>query len=618
MNKANIIERQIKFHRKLYAQGKPKISNEKYDALEEQLRKLKPDSLLLKQVGYPVKRRKISLPFILGSLDKVNVNNVLAWIKKQNDHVLMSWKLDGGSIYAEWNNGKLTSLATRGDGKIGEDILFKAHKIKNLPQNIPENGRVCARGEVVVRRIPERYKNKRNAATGILNRDDFKGMHYIMVWFYELIKHPKLPKTEEKRFELMENLFGLYVSPHYLLTKDMINEETIDFLEATLKTSKDHSKYSLDVDGLVLSKNKSHRENVEFPKNKIAFKIPEKAIATKVTEIEWSVTRTGRIVPVVHIETIETQGVEINHPTGHNLKWVADRKVDKGAKIEVIRSGDVIPYISNVLKPAKKFRFPQKCPICNKPTTVIEPDLMCTNQNCPGIMIAQLEYFIKTLGAENIAFATMQRLYEEKLVKTIQDFYEIKKEDLVKVEGLGDISADTILEERAKTLKVTPEKLLAAFGIPLVGLKMAKKIVDNHHFSRKFGFLFRMNEKTMYNTLIAIEGIGPSIGESFVDEIYNFKELYKYLKKKGMKLVYEKKTNKLKGKSFQFTGVMSKAREEMEILTMNNGGRLSAVNKKLDFLVMADKNSTSSKAKKARKLGVKIITENKFIKMVGG
>uniref|UniRef100_A0A6M3LKZ8 DNA ligase (NAD(+)) n=1 Tax=viral metagenome TaxID=1070528 RepID=A0A6M3LKZ8_9ZZZZ len=625
MDQIKILEKQIRYHKKMYyAKGKPIISDQKYDKLENKLKELDPENQLLKTVGVTPKRAKISLPFVLGSLETIGITNALTWMQKQDDDISISWKLDGQSVYVEWNNRKLISLASRGDGKIGENMLHKAEHIENLPKTINENRRVCARGEAVVRKLPDKYKTKRNAVVGILNRDDSAGMKLVMIWFYELIKHPNLPKTEEKRLELLKHL-GLYVSPNFLIKKKEIqnnnlrinNLKVTDWLVSLLE-NKAHNDLELDFDGLVISKNKHNRENEMIPKNKIALKIDTLSIQTKVTELEWNVTRTGRIVPIVHIDAVEIGGVEIESPTGHNFKYIRDKGIDKGAIIEVTRSGDVIPYIKSVIKPAKKIKFPQKCPSCNRITEIDGVDLVCNNVECPGSSIANIEYFLRMLGAEGIGIPTITKLYKAKTIKTIADFYNLKKSDLIRIDGLGDISTDTILEERKKTLTTTQAKLLAAFGIPLVGIKMAKKIMDNHHFKNNFNFMFKMNVNAMYNTLIAIEGIGPSIAQSFIDYIYDFKGLFKFLKNKGLKFIKEKTTNKLKGKSFQFTGAMKKSREEFELLTVNNGGRLSSVNKKLDFLVVADINTTSTKAVRARELEIKIITEDKFIKMIGG
>uniref|UniRef100_A0A6M3IHI1 DNA ligase (NAD(+)) n=1 Tax=viral metagenome TaxID=1070528 RepID=A0A6M3IHI1_9ZZZZ len=612
MDDSSILKRQIKYHRKKYYGGEPEISDREFDKLISRLKEIDPDAQELQEVGALPKRRKIALPFILGSLDNKNITNVLKWMEKQDDDVMMSWKLDGVSVIAKWINTKLHLFATRGDGEYGEDILFKAKWISNLPKIIPDKKAVCARGEALISIVPATYKTRRSAAIGIMNRDDDGFMHLIKVMFYELIEPGSYtPKTEEERFSAMEKL-GLNTAPSILIRKDEIDEKTLKFLEGILDKK---ATYDYDIDGLVLAKNKQVRENVKVPKNKVALKMDMDAIVTEVKEIEWNTTRTGLIVPVVHVEATEINGIEIEGPTGHNWKWITDRKIDVGAVIEIIRAGDVIPYIREVIKPARKLNTPTECPICKKSLSTSGPNLICTNPKCAGAQIAQLEYFLRTLGAEQIAFATVKKLWDELKVRTIQDIYELTKKNISLLGGFGDTSAETIIEEIKRTLTAKRSALLAAFGIHLIGLKTAIKILEINGL-QKFSLIFKAPKNVLYSKLIAIQGIGPSIAESFSENIHNYKEAYDFLKSKGLKFHESKKTNKLGGQSFQFTGTMSKERDEMEMLTINNGGRLASVSKRLDFLVTNDKSSPSTKARKARELQIKMITEKQFLEMM--
>ena len=623
MNEIKILERQITHYRKHYFDGKPKISDNKFDKLIDELRELNPNSKILKQVGSPVKRTKFNLPFILGSLDKVKIDNAYKWMKQQNDDILVSWKIDGVSLFVEWDKGKLKTLATRGDGNIGEDITFKANNISGLPNNIHSKNRICARAEAVIKEtteLPVKYKNRRNACSGIINRDDLDYLDLIHVVFHELIFCETLSTYELKRLVFLENL-KLEVIPYFIINKKSINKDLIEetnqsVLNFLIDIIENKAKYEYKIDGLVLTKNTSKRENETIPKNKIAFKTASESEKTTVTHIEWNITRSGRIVPVVHVDAVSIDGTEINHPTGHNFDWIKKNKIGKGAVIELTRSGDVIPYIKSILTPAKKLTFPSECSACENPLSNEGVDLICTNPKCPGIRVAMFEHYIKTLGAENIAYATLFKMYKAKLIKQISDLYELKKENLEKIDGLGGKSADTIMQEISNTLKTTEDKLLASFGIPLVGIKIANKIVTHERYRGRFKSLFIDPENILYDKIITIEGIGPNIATSFVEDIQLYRELYEYLISKGLKFQKQNITNKLNGKSFQFTGSMNKSREEMEMLVMNNGGRLVSVSKKLDYLVIADVNSASTKAMKARELGIKLINENKFLKML--
>ena len=612
-DEGSVLERKIRYYRKCYYNGKPEISDAEFDKLEKRLRKIKPDSRTLKEVGatIPQKKVKIKLPFILGSLDKVGTDDVLKWIKATNDDIVVTHKLDGCSVYAQWEYGKLTMLATRGDSEIGEDIYFKANKIKDIPLNINYLGKIAARGEIVCNEIPKGYKTKRNAATGIINRDDTKGCEHLEVFFYELITHENLPKTEEKRLKLLSSFLRT-------VAFTVIEKKNIDNATSRLLSILDSSKkFNIDVDGLVLTPNKAQRENVKYPKNKVAFKVNDESIETKVESIEFNTSRTGRVVPVVHISTVEVNGVGIQHPTGHNYKWIKERGIDKGAIIKVVRSGDVIPYITDVVKPVKvKTSIPTKCPSCGTALQESGVDLICVGSKCPAKDIGQIEYFIRALGAENVAYATLQKLYEAKLVKSVFDLFELKKEKLVKIDGLGDISADNLLAEISKVLTTKEENLITAFGMDKIGIKNAIKIVDALGLRKNFEKVFSTPVDLLKKTLMQVPGFGPAVTQSFCD-IYGYKDIYDYLIKRGLKFVKEKRTNKLGGKRFMFTGAMSRPREELEKMVMTNGGYINPVSRNLDYLVCVDLLSQSSKAKKARELGINMITEEQFMKMLG-
>lgn len=600
-------------HRELYYNKDPLISDDEFDKLIENLRFLSPSSPVLKQVGALPKRNKIVLPVILGSLDKTGITNILPWMAKQDDTIFGSYKLDGTSVYAEWTYGILTMLSTRGNSTVGEDILFKSNKLQLLPTKLPKLITVASRGEAtIIGKIPKGYKTRRSAANGIINRDDLQGADKVSIVFYELIKHPKLPKTEASRFKAMKEL-GLTVPANFIFSIPEITKKPKYVIQYLTDILTEKAKLDYDMDGIVLTKNISERENIKYPKLKVAFKIDTAPTSTTISSIEWNVTRTGRLIPIMHIDMIEVEGVEINHPSGHNYSYIKQKKMGVGAVVEVVRSGDVIPYIKGVIKPSTKITMPKRCPSCDSILGFSGVDLVCNNKKCRGQKIANVEYFIKTLGTENISTPTLEKLN----VDSIKKFYLLEKEDITSTDGLGDISADTIIEERNKTLRTTPDRLLAAFGISLIGLKNAKKITDIYFPTQlKFKRMFGLPKNKLSDMIIDITGLGPAVAGNFSRNIKKFEPLYKFLKSLGLKFEIIDKTNRLQGKSFQFTGTMELSRDKFEMMVLNHGGRLSSVTKKLDYLVVADVNTTSTKAARARELGIKIITEKHFMKLV--
>ncbi len=614
MGKIKDLEKEIEKHRKYYYQDrKPKISDAKFDQLVKKLKKLKPDSPILKKVGYLPKKNKISLPFVLGSLNNIGTKDVLQWMRKQNDFIFVSHKLDGVSIYAEWRKGRLKIFSTRGNGTIGENLYDKAYLFKNLPMKIPIKERVAARGEaIIIGKIPEGYKTRRSAAIGILGRDDSDLAKNISIVFYTLLDYPNLPKKQTSRYKKMDQL-GFKLARSFIVTPQELKSPSKSrrLLNFMIEIIQNRNKLNYDIDGLVLIKNTGINENTSIPKNAVSFKIDRMPIETTVTKIEWSVGRTGRVVPVVHIDQIEIDGVEIDHPTGHNYDWLRKNKIGKGAIVTIIRSGDTIPKITSTIKPAKIPVRPRKCPSCNSILKLEGVDLICPSPNCRDKLLQQVEYFIRALGAENISIPTLEALN----ITSIQRFYEITKEEILKTEGFQEAKANIFLEERKKTLLVTEAQLLTAFGIPLIGPRNAKKITDEL-FIGKFHIMFRMSESRLYEDAVMISGIGDVMAESFADNIKNYADIYKFLKKKGLKFISEKRSRKLEGKTFLITGTLSEPREKIELLIMNNGGKLTKSFKQLDYLIAENKNSTSTKAMKAREAGVKIISERKFRNML--
>ena len=609
MNKLELI---IIKCRELYYNEETTVTNTEFDELVDKLHKTKPDSHVLKSVGATPTSKKFNLPFILGSLNKKGVSNVIPWMRKQDDMIFVSFKLDGVSIFAEWEDGELINLATRGDGEVGESLIHKAKSFTKLKTTLDKPITMSARGEAIIDgKLPKEYKTKRNAVGGILRRDDGKFADEVYFRFYELLKYPKMPAIETLRYSRMMKA-GLDIPYNVIISEKELKDDKQGVLDWMVNILEEKQTLNYDIDGLVLIPNSNVRENTKMPKNKMAFKIDNLPESTTVTEIEWNVSRTGRVVPIVHISTLEIDGVEINHPTGHNYDYLRRKGIGVGAIVGVVRSGDVIPYIKEVITPAKTPSRPRKCPSCKSILKLEGVDLTCINNKCRAKKIAQVEHFIRTLGAENISKPTLEKLN----ITSIKKFYNIAKETISQTNGLGDISANTIIQERKKTLNVTKEKLLEAFGIPLIGDKVSRKIIDNF-FSTKFLPMFQLSHDALYNKLIDLDGVGPSIAGSFSKNIGKFYKTYLFLKESGLKFVKEHKTKKLDGCSFQLTGSMNLSKDQLKLMILNNGGIISNVNKKLDYLIVADKDSTSTKAKKARELQIKIITEKQLLKMLG-
>lgn len=341
--------RQLKDYDDQYYTGTSPISDLEYDRIKEAARDLYPNHPYFQSIGAKIKGEKVKLPYVLGSLNKVKLDSIEAWVEQAPGDIIATDKIDGVSLFVRYKGGEVVSAATRGDGHFGQDVTEKA---KIFCPKIDFQGTLDLRAEAVLSGDPKEvgllirgkaYKTKRNAAAGILNREDIKGSDWISVYFYELINdsgfHFRLNSENERL-----TFIGLDLKLPMPRVR-VLKVDTINFL-LDMNSTRDQMPY--ETDGLVLTCNSSVRENVALPKHKVAFKINDEAKRVTVTDVEWNVGRTGRVVPVVIIEPTEIGGVTISRATGFNAKFILEKKICKGKNIGILRSGDVIPYIIEV------------------------------------------------------------------------------------------------------------------------------------------------------------------------------------------------------------------------------------------------------------------------------
>lgn len=601
-----------------YTLGSPIMSDTEYDKLRSKAKEFFPNDPYFNLVGSKVKNgKKVKLPYVLGSLNKVKLDDIDKWLfSLRRKEILASYKLDGCSIYVEYNRGKVTFASTRGDGDEGTDITEKA---KIFCPTIAFNGTLHLRGEVLLtgdKHLQLGLKNRRNGVAGLLNRDDLFGCEFLSVKFYEYINSHLL--SESDRLKTLQN-FNLPIVDFMVLPIDSNTKiQLIEFLEKS-KT------LDFDCDGLVLTDEISTRENVMHPINKVAFKVNEDAQAVNVESIEWNVTRTGRIVPVVCITPTEMQGVVISRATGFNAKFIEDNRIKPGAKIGVVRSGDVIPFITEnfdieKISPDEKF-IPSVCPNCGDDVEFKGVDIRCLNKNCGSRDIQMVEYFFRTLGGEKLTSVTLAKLG----ISKIPLLYELTKEQILATPGFKDRMAEIIISEIKKTLKTKPDVILAAFGIEGLGVKNAKKLIDWVMLNKKIEDPFVIME-FIFNSLkpgmlMSIDGFGEKSTEKILSELPNFKSLYQELLAYGLefevKRIAEKSSSStISGMKIALTGSGPMKRSELEEKLVSLGCEVGSVTKQTNYLVCEDPSANSSKLEKARKLGVQIISYSELLTMI--
>lgn len=595
MNK-QLIE-QLKTADELYNIGKSPMSDTSYDQLKETAKKLHPDDPYFKTVGSPVfKGKKIDLPFVLGSLDKVKTDTVEKWLSGKKE-IIASYKLDGVSFMVTFDNGEIVFAATRGDGQEGQDIT---DKMKYILPKIEYKKHVSLRGELLLTGNDYKdmgFKNRRNGVAGLISREDvdIKDLMKITPIFYELLDVDDeniIDGTENQRLYFIASI-GLPVVFHVTLP----NVDQVEYLTEMIVISKD---MPFDCDGIVLTDNNSAREDVMFPENKVAFKVNTDAVKAKVIDVEWKLGRTGKLTPLVHIEPIELDGVTVSKATGFNYEFVAISGLGPSSSIGVVRSGGVIPFITEVFTETQ-INAPTVCPSCGSVLKHIGVDLVCQNKDCYDSKVRQIAHFFKTLGAEFFTETTVRNLG----IESIEEAYELDELDIARIEGFGIKKAEQVYYEIQKTLKTTPDKLLASFGISGIGNTLSTPILAKYNFDDLFNI----------DCIEDVEGVGEILSNNLVNNINNFMDLYNFLKGKGLVFITKEKSN-ISGMVFTLTGTMPIKRDEIVKLITKKGGIVKGISKSTNYLVTDDPNSGSVKNRKAQSYGTTIIDFDGLMKLI--
>lgn len=607
----NFLISQLKKFDNAYYNESAIISDEEYDRLKEKAKKENPDHEYFQTVGSPVKKSKFKLPYILGSLNKFKTEKEFnKWYEPEKTYIAEE-KIDGLSIYIEYFDNVLKHASTRGDGNIGQDITDKAKFFCPTPKN--NRGKLEIRGEVI---LPGNFhltlgkKTRRNACSGIINQKSTEHCDKLIVRIYELIysddQSEKIQNSELERLWFLRNNFGKLTLPKIRIFKP--NQLTYKKLIDMLNYWKSDCANQYDIDGIVLIEKKSKRENIYYPKKKIAFKKDEQAVSTTVINCKWKTSRLGKIKPVLEIEPIIIQGVEIRYVTAHNFEYVRDNCIYFKTKVDIKRSGDVIPYITNVYKhktDSEHFTC-DICPSCHSDIYKHGVDLICINKLCEAQTLRRITHFFSTLEVEYMSEKTIDNLMQELNLHTIEDFYNLKSKDLEGIKGFGSKKIKKIIDEIEKSKNCKPENLLAAFGIDGIGKTNAKNILNYYSFND----LFNLKD------ISKINGIGNITNDKFVEGLLQNKSLYEFLKENGLSFQKKLRNNKLENIIFTLTGKGNLKRKDYIEKIENSGGSVSGISNKTSYLVTDNINSNSGKTKKAKKLNIEIISYSKLESMI--
>ena len=579
-----------------YTLGNPIITDKEYDTLREQLQKLDPKNKYFKLIGCEAKDNCVKLPYHLGSQTKIKEDKDLQkWIKKyKSNNYVISEKLDGISAFYNKTENK---LYTRGNGKIGSDISHILPHI-NLPEIETEN----VRGELIIPKHKwktEYGSNARNVVAGLVNA---KTPNIPLLSLVDLVIYNVLDKpiTIEEQLKLVKTN-----CVKYQLVKEPL---TIKDLKLILNTFKTESNY--EIDGIVITDNSQHYSNIKSgnPDFSFAFKnaeLDETAITT-VIDVEYKLSKDNRYKPRVIFNKVNIDQVNIECASGYNAKFIQENGIGKDAKIKIVRSGQVIPKIIEVIKKVKP-----KMPDGNWEWDETNTDAIfvkkADEESPQEQRTGRTTHFFKTLGIKNLAEGTIVKLYN-KGFKTLENILDIKNpNDLKDIEGIGTKKIEIIINCIKEALECTDlENIMAGSNLfdRSLGSKKLKLIIDNYN----------LNDNITFDDLIKIKGIGKINAQQFLKGLNNFKSFYnKYYShiqiNSSHVIPIPNNSNhldtRLIGKTIAFTGIRNKELEKL--IQQYNGKVVSTVSKSVDVLITKDLNSTSNSMKKAKELNILII-----------
>ncbi|MEO8706296.1 MAG: NAD-dependent DNA ligase LigA [Kofleriaceae bacterium] len=622
----------LRKYKDAYYNDAPLVSDAAYDALEDELRELAPDHALLASVGAPAtavtswEKARHAIP--MGSLNKaVNEDEFRQWaarcdelggkskLAKLTNNLFITEKLDGLSLAVTYENGKLADALTRGDGEVGERILANAVRMKGVPKQLKSPVSVTVRGEIILK-LSDMKKafpgaaNPRNQAAGTSKRFDGAGCEHLTVMFYDLDGEEL--DDEVKKFKRLAAL-GLLVP----FGKACDLAGAISIHQDYAKTRR--AKLDYEIDGLVIRANDVHVQHMlgelgSRPRAAVAYKFASQAKVTKLVEIVWETGPSGRVSPVAVVEPVDLAGATVRRASLHTPGNVIALGIAPGDEVLVSRRNDVIPYVEEVVtKKGKTAKIPTKCPTCNGALEKLGEYLMCRNRECRSRIEGRIENWIGAIGVLDWGEKLIQQLVEAKLVSEPADLYKLKPEQIANLERRGLVIGKKVIENLKAQLPLSLPKFLAALGIENFGLQTAKALVAAGYDS------LEKVQAAKEADIAALPGVGAVKGKVVVAGLKERKAEIARLIAVGVVPVAKATGGSLSGKTFCFTGALSKPRKDYEQMVEANGGSLlSGVTKDLNYLVMADPESGSSKAQKAKQYGTLCIDEAAFVALISG
>lgn len=632
--------------RAYYQEDREIMSNREYDALYDELAVLEKETGIVLagsptvNVGYEVlsELEKVPHESPMLSLDKTKSPEELReWLGDRKG--MLSWKMDGLTVVLTYREGSLYRAVTRGNGIIGEVITNNARVFKNLPAKIPFDGELVLRGEAVIRysdfrkinesieNVDARYKNPRNLCSGSVRQlnNEVTARRNVFFFAFTLVsaQGKELSNSVEENMLWLSDL-GFDIVPYKMVDGDTILDSVAEF--AGKITENDFPS-----DGLVLiyddiAYGSSLGATAKFPRNSIAFKWADEEAETVLERIEWSPSRTGLINPIAIFDPVELEGTTVSRASLHNLSIMDSLKLGVGDHIKVYKANMIIPQVSENLTGSGSYEVPKHCPACGGRTEIrMENDvksLYCPNPFCSAKKVKLFSHYVSrdAMNIDGLSEATLTKMIDKGFLSELYDLYELKQyqSEIVEMEGFGEKSCANLLHSIENSRNTTLPRFVYGLGILNIGAANARLLCK--HFSYDLTALMEASVEDM----VEIEGIGEVIAASvrdYFDNEHNQKtvsRLLEYLTFEEMPKESES-SQLLADKIFVITGsvIHFKNRKELKERIEALGGKVTgSVSKNTSYLINNDNLSNSTKNKKAKELGIPILTEEEFLEMI--
>jgi DNA ligase (NAD+) len=658
--RATELRRTIEHHNRLYyVEAKPEISDREFDVLLDELKKIEethpelrtPDSPTQRVGGAPIEgfvtvTHRAPMLSIDNTYNSDELREFDRRVRKavggEAVEYVVELKIDGVAISLTFENGLFTIGATRGDGVQGDDVTHNLKPVHDLPQRLNTKSPPSlfeARGEVYMTRAVlaslnrqrekeglEPLANPRNTTAGSLKLLDPAqcAQRHLRLFAYDLVPNDEVqPRTHMEVLELLRK-YGFPINP---------NTEHFDSIDKVIEYihgwEDKRNSLAYETDGMVIKVNDlAQRRRLgttsKAPRWVVAFKFAAEQALTKLIDVEFQVGKTGTLTPRAHLNPVLLAGTTVRHASLHNADEIARKDIRIGDMVVVEKAGEIIPYVVRVEEGArtgeeKPIRFPTKCPVCGSPVKKEGPFYRCIGEECVARLKRQLQSFAQrnAMDIEGLGEKQVDQLVDTGLVRSIPDIYRLKLDELIELERMGKKSAQNLLDGIEASKSRGLDRILTGLAIPHVGEHVAELLAE------EFGDIDSLMAASA-DRLSKIGGVGPVLAENISNYFQQAskQKIVRDLHDLGVKLTYHKKAkpkgaSDMTGKTFVVTGTLERySREEIEGLIKQLGGKATgSVSKKTDYLIAGEK--AGSKLDKARELGVTVLTEAEFDKLIG-